>query len=77
MEALSDDDLVLMYREGDADAFDVLFDRHHVSVYNFARTMLGPGGGADDVLQETFLSVAQTARRYRPGGWFRWCWLPT
>ena len=74
MEPVTDDDLILMYRQGDADAFDTLFDRHHGSVYNFARAMLGPGGGAEDVLQETFLSVARTAGRYAPRGRFR-AWL--
>ena len=41
MSAVSDDDLVRMYRNGDAEAFDTLFDRHYAAVYNFARTMLG------------------------------------
>ena len=74
METLTDDDLVRMYREGDAEAFDVLFDRHCRGVYGFAHTMLGDGGGAEEVLQETFLSVAQTAASYTPRGRFR-SWL--
>ena len=74
MDLTSDDDLMLMYANGDADAFDTLFDRYHVSVYNFARTMLGPAGGAEDVLQEAFLTLAQTARSYEPMGKFR-SWL--
>jgi len=74
MERISDDDLIRMYREGDAEAFDTLFDRYYTSVYNFARTMLGGAGGAEEVLQETFLAVAQTARTYTPRGRFR-AWL--
>lgn len=71
MENLSDDDLVRMYRDGDAEAFDALFDRHYASVYNFARAMLGNRGGPEEVLQETFLAVARTARKYAPRGRFR------
>ncbi len=71
MSTVSDDDLILMYRNGDAEAFDTLFDRYYVSVYNFARTMLGASGGPEDVLQETFLAVARTARTYTPRGKFR------
>ena len=71
MDELTDDDLVRMYRDGDADAFDVLFDRHHVAVYNLARTMLDGVHHADDVLQETFLRVARAARTYSPQGRFR------
>ncbi|HUT35222.1 MAG TPA: sigma-70 family RNA polymerase sigma factor [Planctomycetota bacterium] len=74
MPSLGDDDLVQMYREGDADAFDVLFDRYHVPIYNFARTMLGRADGAEDVLQEVFLAVARAARTYDPRGRFR-AWL--
>ena len=40
MDAVTDDDLILMYRQGDADAFDALFDRHHAPVYHFARAVL-------------------------------------
>jgi RNA polymerase sigma-70 factor, ECF subfamily len=74
MESVSDDDLVLMYRNGDADAFDALFDRYSVPAYNFARTVLGRCDGADEVLQETFLAVARGAHAYTPQGRFRF-WL--
>ena len=71
---ISDDELVSLFRDGDAEAFDMLFDRHRVSVYHFARTMLGDPASADDVLQETFLAVARAASRYVPRGRFR-VWL--
>lgn len=74
VDTLTDDDLIRMYHEGDADAFGVLFDRHYASVYHFARTMLGDAGGAEDVLQETFLAVARAGRSYTPRGRFR-AWL--
>lgn len=74
MPSLADDDLVQMYREGDVDAFDALFDRYHVAIYNFARTMLGHSDGAEDVLQEVFLAVARAARAYDARGRFR-AWL--
>lgn len=68
---ITDDDLVRMYRDGDADAFDALFDRHHGLVYRFAQAMLGCSESARDVLQESFLAVARTARTYTPRGRFR------
>ena len=74
MDAISDDELIAMYRTGDADAFDVLFDRHYRSVYSFALYMLSDRGRAEDILQETFLAVARTAKRYEPKGCFR-TWL--
>ena len=71
---LDDDELVALYRDGDADAFDTLFDRYQAPVYHFARMMLGSLDGAEDVLQETFLAVARTARDYEARGRFR-SWL--
>ena len=74
MAAITDDELILLYRDGDAEAFDTLFDRHYPSVYNFARMMLRSREEAEDVLQDAFLAVARTARRYEPRGHFR-TWL--
>ncbi len=71
MAELTDDDLVRMYREGDADAFDALFGRHHRSAYAFAWTMLRRREAAEEVLQEAFVAVARTARDYVPKGRFR------
>ncbi len=71
MADVSDDELLLMYREGDADAFDTLFDRYRAPVYNFARAMLNGSADAEDVMQEAFLAVARTARAYKPRGHFR------
>ncbi len=59
-----------MWRDGDADAFDTLFDRHYAAVFHFARTMLGDEHAAEEVLQETFLAVAQSDS-YLPRGLFR------
>ena len=74
MDAISDDELVRLYREGDLDAFDALFDRYHDPVYRFARTLLGNADGAQEVLQEAFLALARGAEAYQPRGRFR-AWL--
>ena len=74
MEDITDDDLMLMCRNGDANAFDVLFDRHYVGVFIFARIMLGSTHQADEILQETFLAVARATGRYAARGRFR-SWL--
>ena len=71
---LTDDDLMRLFGDGDADAFDALFDRYHASVFSVARMILRDAAGAEDVLQETFLAVARSADRYEPRGRFR-AWL--
>ena len=74
MADLSDDELLLMFRNGAPEAFDALFDRYRASVYNFACAMLRDPEKAEDVLQETFLAVVRAAKRYEPRGRFR-VWL--
>jgi RNA polymerase sigma-70 factor (ECF subfamily) len=74
VDEIPDDELISLYRNGDAEAFDVLFGRYYRSVYNFALYMLSNSGRAEDVLQESFLAVARAAKRYEPRGQFR-TWL--
>ncbi len=71
---INDDSLMLIYREGDADAFDVLFDRHYRAVYNFAWTLLHDAHQAMDVLQEVFLVVTRKTADYQAQGHFK-TWL--
>jgi RNA polymerase sigma-70 factor (ECF subfamily) len=72
----SDDELMSRYRDdADAQAFETLFQRHAPSIFNLARTLLScDAGTAEEVLQETFLSVARSAQSYEPRGYFR-TWL--
>lgn len=71
MDPATDDTLMALHCEGDADAFETLFARHHAAVYNFARYMLGAADGAEEVMQDTFVAVARAAGRYEPRGRFR------
>jgi RNA polymerase sigma-70 factor (ECF subfamily) len=71
---LSDDDLMAMFASGDRDAFDVIFDRHHVMVYNYARHLVRREAEAEEVMQDAFLAVARAAGVYAPRGRFR-SWL--
>lgn len=74
MSDLTDDELMILFCDGDADAFDVLFTRHCSSVQNFASAMLSDATRAEDILQDTFLAVARSGKTYEPRGQFR-TWL--
>jgi RNA polymerase sigma factor (sigma-70 family) len=52
-----DDRLVAMIREGDAAAFEALFDRYQPRLHAFCRHMLGSHQDAEDVLQEVFVAA--------------------
>lgn len=61
----SDESLVRRAREGDFDAFEVLFDRHRLLVYRFAYQMVQRRDDAEDMVQEAFVRAYQNLHRYR------------
>lgn len=64
--AVDDVELLARVATGDEAAFADLFDRHSGTVLGLAHRMLGPGGEAEEALQEVFLQVWRQAGRYRP-----------
>jgi RNA polymerase sigma-70 factor (ECF subfamily) len=64
LRTLADEDLLLLVRQGHADAFAVVYERHAPSVYSLAYRMLGSRPAAEDVTQEAFLSAWRSAARY-------------
>jgi RNA polymerase sigma-70 factor (ECF subfamily) len=61
-----DEALMRAFADGDAEAFTRLYDRHERATWRFIRHRLGRAheAAADDVMQETWLSVARAAPRY-------------
>lgn len=53
----SDEALWVAHREGRADAFAALYDRHASGIYEYACSRLGDGSSAEDVVQESFLRL--------------------
>lgn len=73
-----DESLMLAFAAGEAAAFARLYDRHARRVHRFIARHLGThhAGAADDVLQDTWISVARQAARYAPTARFT-TWLYT
>jgi RNA polymerase sigma-70 factor (ECF subfamily) len=67
----SDEQLMLAYQQGDTRAFETLLTRHEKGLYGFAFRMLGDSMLAEEVVQESFLRVIQSASRYRAKASFR------
>jgi len=61
---LADEDLMVRVRDGDARAFEVLFDRHSGPAFSLAYRMCGSRARAEDVVQDAFLSVWRAGARY-------------
>ena len=64
MRALADEDLIRLVGEGDATAFEVLFDRHAAAAFSLAYRMCARSAMAEDVVQDTFVSLWRRGGRY-------------
>jgi RNA polymerase sigma factor (sigma-70 family) len=73
---LPDEDLMLAYAQGDADAFDVLYARHEAGLFRFVRRLLGAAlaAQADEVFQDTWLRIVGARATFAPQGarWRTW-----
>jgi len=72
VEHRSDEDLFGMYLEGDREAFATIVQRYADELVQFLTKLTGTRAAAEDVFQETFLQIHQsagtfdTSRRFRP-----------
>ena len=53
----TDERLVEMVRQGDAAAFEVLYDRYHLRILSFCRHMLGSQPDGEDATQHAFVAL--------------------
>jgi RNA polymerase sigma-70 factor (ECF subfamily) len=63
---LADEDLMPLVRDGEARAFEVVFDRHAQRAFSLAYRMCGRRAMAEDIVQEAFLSLWRSGARYDP-----------
>jgi len=77
-EAESPDDIALMLRVkgGDEAAFQELVERHQYRIIGTVAKMLGSESDAEDIAQQVFVRVWQSAPRYQPDAKFT-TWLLT
>jgi RNA polymerase sigma-70 factor (ECF subfamily) len=66
LRTLADEDLMPLVHDGDARAFEVVFDRHADAAFSLAYRMCGRRSTAEDVVQEAFLSLWRSGARYDP-----------
>jgi RNA polymerase sigma-70 factor, ECF subfamily len=64
LRTLADEDLMPLVHDGDARAFEVVFDRHADAAFSLAYRMCGRRGTAEDIVQEAFLSLWRSGARY-------------
>jgi RNA polymerase sigma-70 factor (ECF subfamily) len=66
MQKLADEDLMTLVERKDPVAFELLYDRHGGAAYSLAHRIVGDAQGAEDVTQESFLSIWRSGARFDP-----------
>jgi RNA polymerase sigma-70 factor (ECF subfamily) len=61
---LADEDLLTLVERGDADAFEVIYDRHARVAFSLAFRLLGDRQAAEDLVQDALLAVWRGAGTY-------------
>ena len=70
VNSTTDDALMLQVRDGDVGQLGVLFERHHVPLYNFFLRLTGSAGLSEDLVREVFLRMMRYRHTYRGQGQF-------
>jgi RNA polymerase sigma-70 factor (ECF subfamily) len=72
----SDEELMLLYSEGDVRAFEILLKRHERPIYNFVLRSCKRADVAEELTQEIFMRVVRSADGYQQKAKFT-TWLYT
>jgi RNA polymerase sigma-70 factor, ECF subfamily len=62
---LADEELMDLVVDGDARAFEAIYDRHGGAAFSLAYRMVGDRNAAEDIVQEALLSIWRSAVRYQ------------
>lgn len=62
----SDEEMMNAAQADQPGAFEALYTRYRIRLYNFIRRFIGDQSSAEDIFQETFLRVYRERHRYEP-----------
>jgi RNA polymerase sigma-70 factor (ECF subfamily) len=76
LKMMTDEELVVLYAEGNNSAFDVLLNRHKGSIHSYIYYIVRDRDLTEDIFQETFVKVIMTIKqgRYTENGKFK-AWI--
>ena len=63
---MADEDLMALVADADADAYEVVYDRHADAAFALAHRILGSRAAADDACQDAWMAAWRSASRYDP-----------
>lgn len=72
MKELTNEELMTAVSGGDLDMLKILFERHHVHVFNFLYKMCGDKMLSEDLTQEVFYKLMKYRTSYNNGNFVSW-----
>ncbi|MEA2479551.1 MAG: hypothetical protein QOJ07_1473 [Thermoleophilaceae bacterium] len=63
-QRLADEEIMVLLRDGDPDAFEIMYDRHGGAAFSLAYRMVGDRNVAEDITQEAFISIWRSRSRF-------------
>jgi RNA polymerase sigma-70 factor (ECF subfamily) len=64
LEGVSDEELMLRYRDGEAGAFDALYQRHKGPVFRYLRRQIRDGAVAEELFQDVWIRLINARHDY-------------
>lgn len=65
---MEENELILLLKQSNQEAFTTLYKKYWKQVYNFSRLYLTSQSVAEEVVQEVFIKVWESQRLYAGGG---------
>lgn len=69
-DELPDEQLMELYRDGDAGAFDALYRRHKGGLYRYVFRLCKNQGVAEELFQDVWSNIIRSRERYQPSAKF-------
>lgn len=63
-DALTDEQLMLQYKGGDAQAFEILYDRYRQSLFRYLQHQCGNAAIAEELFQDVWMNLIRARERY-------------
>jgi RNA polymerase sigma-70 factor (ECF subfamily) len=70
----TDESLMIAVREGSCPELEILFDRHHLALYEFFFRMTGDRTASESLVQDVFYRILKSRETFRDEGQFK-SWL--
>jgi RNA polymerase sigma-70 factor, ECF subfamily len=69
-DEVADEQLMELYRDGDAGAFDALYQRHKGGLYRYLLRQCKHKGVAEELFQDVWSNIIRSRERYQPNAKF-------